>query len=77
MTYMGVQSLITLMSHVFFVCLTFWALQSLRTDKWFRKYSNTQARLLYVLISVAVGYTVSSFFMEFVLHSQNLMHLFN
>lgn len=75
MTYMGVQSLITLVSHIFFICLAFWALQSLRTDTWIRKYHIPQARLLYVLVAIALGYTVSSFFIEFILSSQNLMYL--
>jgi uncharacterized integral membrane protein (TIGR02327 family) len=76
MAYMGVQSLITLVSHIFFICLTFWAMQSLRTDTWIRKYHIPQARMLYVLIAIAIGYNVSSFFIEFLLSSQNLMYLF-
>ena len=77
MTYIGLQSLVTLISHTVFVLLAFWALQGLKTEYWIKKYHVRQARILYVLISIALGYTVSSFFIEFVLSSQNLVQLFN
>lgn len=76
MTYIGVQSLITLISHIFFICMAFWALQSIRTDTWIKKYHIPQARLLYVFLAIVIGYNVSSFFIEFILSSQNLIHLF-
>lgn len=76
MTHMGIQSLIVLVSHVFFIGMTFWALQALRTDTWIRKYHIHQARLLYIFVSIAIGYSVSSFFIEFILASQNLIFLF-
>lgn len=76
MTYMGVQSMIVLISHVFFIGMAFWALQALRTDSWIRKYHIPQARLLYIFFAIAIGYTVSSFFIEFITASQNLIYLF-
>lgn len=72
----GIHSLIALISHIFFICMTFWALQSLRTDTWIKKYHIPQARLLYIFLAIAIGYNVSSFFIEFILDSQNLLHLF-
>jgi len=77
MTFIGVQSLITIVSHMTFVFLTFWALQSLRTENWFKKYHIQQARVLYLLLSIAIGYNVSSFFMEFIGYSRTLVQLFN
>jgi len=76
MTYFGIQSLLTIISHVFFISMTFWAMQSLRTDSWIKKNHIPQARLLYIFISIAIGYTVSSFFLEFINSSQNLLLLF-
>lgn len=76
MTYFGIQSLLALICHTFFVCMTFWAMKSLRTDTWIKKHHIPQARVLYIFLSIAIGYTVSSFFIEFIASSQSLMHLF-
>lgn len=77
MTFIGLQSLITIISHITFILITFWALQGLRTDSWIKKYHIQQARVLYILLSIAIGYTVSSFIIDFILSSQNLVQLFN
>lgn len=76
MTFIGLQSLVTIISHMIFILMTFWALQGLRTDSWIKKYHIQQAKVLYILLSIAIGYTVSSFFIEFILSSQNLVQLF-
>jgi len=70
------QSLVNLVSHVFFILVAFWAMQALKTDVLIKKYHIPQARTLYILISIAVGYTASSFFIDFILSIQNLFFLF-
>jgi len=77
MNYIGIQSFIQLISHMFFILITFWAMQGLRTDNWLKKYHIAQGRLLYLFAAIAIGYTVSSFFIDFILTSQNLFYLFN
>ncbi|WP_028273496.1 DUF1146 family protein [Atopococcus tabaci] len=76
MTYIGVQSVIELMSHFFFIFMTFWAMKGLRTDVWLKKNHIPQGRILYLFISIAMGYTVSNFFIDLILSSQNLLYLF-
>ncbi|MER2175925.1 MAG: DUF1146 family protein [Carnobacterium sp.] len=76
MNFLGVQALITILSHLFFVLLTFWALKGMRIEKLIKKNSIGQARVLYLFISITIGYTVSMFFMDFLLTSQNLIFLF-
>lgn len=76
MNYIGIQAMLTLISHIFFILLTFWALQAVRVENVIRKYHVTQARVLYLLVSIAIGYLISSFFMEFILSSKNLIFLF-
>ncbi|WP_407370997.1 DUF1146 family protein [Carnobacterium sp.] len=76
MNFLGVQALITIVSHLFFVLLTFWALKGIRIEKLIKKNSIGQARVLYLFVSITIGYTVSSFFMDFLLTSQNLIFLF-
>lgn len=77
MDFFGIQAAATLLTHLFFVLLTFWALQAVRVEKIIRKYHISQARVLYLLISIAIGYQVSSFFIEFIIASQNLIFLFD
>lgn len=76
MNFIGIQSLVSIASHIFFILLTFWSLQAVRIENLIRKQHVRQARVLYLLISIAIGYTVSSFFIEFILTSQNLVFLF-
>lgn len=70
------QALVTVVSHLFFVLLTFWALKGIRIEKLLKKNNIGQARVLYLFVSITIGYTVSTFFMDFLLTSQNLIFLF-
>ncbi len=72
MGYIQVQSLIGLFSHMFFIGLSYWAVQSLNTEYLFKKNAPQQLRVFYVLLAIAIGYTVSSFFLEFMSYSRNL-----
>lgn len=72
MTLTTLQSLIALASHIFFILTAFWSLQAIRTDTLIRKYHIPQARTLYILAAIAIGYTVSQFFLEFILSIQQL-----
>jgi len=76
MEFITIQSLVTLVSHVFFVGLSFWGLQSLRIEHLFKKNRVQQIRVFYVLVAVALGYLLSSFFLDFLTHSQNLIFFF-
>lgn len=73
MEFIRVQSLITLFSHLFFIALSYWAVQSLRTDHLFKKNTPQQLKIFYVLLAVSIGYTVSNFFLDFMTYSQNLL----
>lgn len=75
MDFIRVQSLITVLSHFIFIALTYWAVQALRTDNLFKKNHPQQLQLFYLLISLAIGYTASNFFLDFFLHTQNLLSL--
>ena len=76
MEFIRIQSLITLISHIFFVGVSFWSLQSLRMYQFFKKYRTQEIRALYILVSIVLGYNLSSFFLEFLTYSQNLIYFF-
>lgn len=77
MEFIRVQSLITIVSHFVFIVLSFWAVQSIRTDYSFKKNHPQQIKLFYLLISLALGYTASNFFLDFFMHTQNLLLFLN
>ena len=64
---------LVLLSHVFFIGLTFYALQAVRYEQFIRKNKVFQAQLLFVLISMAIGYTLSSFFLDLSIWSNTLL----
>lgn len=66
MTNVGVQALISLFVHLLALVLTWWALQSLKFDLLFRHPKTLQARILYILLSVAISYPVAQFFLDYV-----------
>jgi len=76
MEFITIQSLVTIISHIFFVGLSFWGLQSLRIEHLFKKNRVQQVRIFYVLVAVALGYLLSSFFLDFLTYSQNLIFFF-
>lgn len=68
----GQQALISIMSHLVFIALAWWALQALRFETLLRGNHVFQARVLYVLLSIVIGSSVSSFFLDYLLWSQQL-----
>ena len=73
----GQQALISILSHLVFIGLAWWALQALKFDVLLRANHVFQARVLYILLSVALGSTVSNFFMDYLLWSKQLPLMFN
>ena len=73
----GLQALISIFSHLVFIGLAWWALQSLKFDMLLRGNHVFQARVLYILLSIALGSTVSNFFLDYLLWSKQLPMMFN
>lgn len=72
----GQQAIIGIVSHIFFIGVTFYALQALRLEQVFKKGRTFQIQVLYILLSIAIGSTVSNFFITFSTWSQQLPYLF-
>ncbi|TLQ05354.1 DUF1146 domain-containing protein [Pediococcus stilesii] len=71
---MGIQSVITLICYLFFILVSFWSIQAIPFYKFMGKYEN-QAKVLIVLLSVVIGYTVSTFFLNLITTIENLVFL--
>ncbi|WP_338040991.1 DUF1146 family protein [Liquorilactobacillus oeni] len=64
-----------IISNFTFILLTFFGLQSLRLDRYISLQRQGSFKLLIVLISVAIGYTCSSFFIDFINNVRSLGYL--
>jgi uncharacterized integral membrane protein (TIGR02327 family) len=72
----GHQALISIISHLIFIAIAWWALQSLNFEKLIRGNHVFQARVLFVLLSIVIGSIVSNFFLDYLLWSQQLPLIF-
>ena len=66
MQYYGVDAIVRIVSHLMFIYISFWALQSLRIEQFFKTQFTPQIRMLMVFFAIAIGYTVSSFALELI-----------
>ena len=71
----GQQALMNVLMYLFFIAISFFALQSLRLDQIFKKGMTFQIQLTYILLSIVIGSTVANFFIQFFSLSQNLRYL--
>ncbi|HLS22536.1 MAG TPA: DUF1146 family protein [Pseudogracilibacillus sp.] len=72
----GYFSLISMLSHVFFIYLTWIVIQSINFDHFFHKNKITEARIFIIFVTIALGTTVSRFVLDIIQWSQDLIYLF-
>ncbi len=72
----GQQALISIFSHLLFISITWWALQSINYEKILKPNHVIQARLVLIFATIAIGSTVSNFFLDYLMWSQQLPSLF-
>ncbi|QFT90914.1 hypothetical protein FIU87_19900 [Bacillus sp. THAF10] len=68
----GVQALVSILSHLMFITITWWALQGVQYEQWMKKNRVVQVRLLLILVTIAIGSAVSNFFLDYLFLSQRL-----
>ena len=73
---LGQQALISMLSHIIFIIITWYVLQSVRIDPIFKKGRTFEAKVLMIFITIAIGTTVSRFFLDFLNWAQQLNFLF-
>ena len=60
----GIDAMIRLVSHLAFIYLAFWSLQSIKIETFFKRGNPTQIRMILVLFAIVIGYLASSFLLE-------------
>ena len=68
----GPQAILSILSHLVFIAVSWWALMAINFEKFLRPNRVFQARLLYILLSIAIGSIVSNFFLDYLTWSQQL-----
>nr|WP_263324205.1 DUF1146 family protein [Neobacillus sp. Marseille-Q6967] len=69
---LGQIAFLSILSHLVFIALAWWALQAVRLDKVLKANHIFQARLLYILLAIFLGSMVSNFFLDYLQWSRQL-----
>lgn len=73
----GQQAVLGVLSHTFFIAITFYALRAVMIEKVVKKHHVFQVQLLYILVSIAIGSSVSNFFLSMSGWSRQLPFIFS
>ncbi|KIL40627.1 membrane protein [Gordoniibacillus kamchatkensis] len=71
--YMG---LINIFVYLLFIALSWWALQQFRFDVLLRQPKSAQGKMLQIFLSIALGYELARFFLDYLQYSLGLQRMF-
>ncbi|WP_100405705.1 DUF1146 family protein [Bacillus solitudinis] len=71
----GQQAVIHILVNVMFLVITWWALQSFKLDLFVRDPRGPKAKVLLILLTIAIAHLVSSFFLDYLNSSLMLRYL--
>ncbi|WP_423800086.1 DUF1146 family protein [Neobacillus sp. SAB-20_R2A] len=72
----GQIALVSILSHLVCIAVSWWALQAIRLEKLLKPNHVFQARLLYILLAIFIGSSVSNFFLDYLQWSRQLPLMF-
>lgn len=70
----GIHPMLAIVSHIFFIGVSFYALQAILPSHIIKKNHVFQAQVLFILVSIAIGWAVSNFFLEISYWSGRIPH---
>ncbi|MFB9973671.1 DUF1146 domain-containing protein [Allobacillus sp. SKP2-8] len=71
----AVDALTGMISHLIFIVIAWKALESFNIQGVFKKDRELESKLLFILLSIVIGTTVSNFFLDFIRWSGQLSYL--
>lgn len=74
---LGQQALISIIVNLVLLFITWKALQALNLEKLMKKGRVAEARLLLILLTIAIASSVSRFLLDYLFWSQQLQYLFS
>ncbi|MRX74136.1 DUF1146 domain-containing protein [Bacillus lacus] len=72
----GQQALLSILVHLVFIFITWWALQAINIEKAIKRGRVVQTRVLLILVTIAIASLVSNFFLNYLLWSRQIPYLF-
>ncbi len=72
----GYMALVGIISHVFFIYVTWTAMQGINFDFIVRSNKVTEARIVIIFLAIIIGTGVSNFVLDIIRWSQDLIYLF-
>ncbi len=72
----GQQAIVSIVIHLFFIAITWWALLAVNIDPLIKKGKIIQARLLMMLLTIAIASAVSNFFLDYLNFSRQIPYMF-
>ena len=76
MANMAQQAIISIIVHLFFIAITWWSLQGLKVDYFLKSGKTGHAKVLLILLTIAIGSSVGNFFLDYLFWSKQLQFLF-
>ncbi|MGR3742036.1 DUF1146 family protein [Companilactobacillus sp. DQM5] len=76
MSTIGLNGVLTILSHVFFIWISFNVIQVIDFNKFIKKGNPQRAQVLLMFFAITLGFTVSNFFISLIEASQSLKYLF-
>ncbi|WP_077623438.1 DUF1146 family protein [Sediminibacillus massiliensis] len=73
---LGQEALVSMVSHLIFIIITWRVLQGLNLDPLIRKGRVFEANVLLIFLTITIGTSVSRFFLDFLKWSQQMTFLF-
>lgn len=73
----GFQPLLAIISHMFFIGVSFYAMRAFMLEKFIKSNHVFQAQILYIFLSIVIGTAVSNFFLEISYWSGRLPFMFS
>ncbi|MGA9287268.1 MAG: DUF1146 family protein [Anaerobacillus sp.] len=70
------QSIFSIVISLVFLLITWWALQTVRIDIFFKNPNSPQAKVLMILLTLSIGSLASSFFLDYYNWSIRLQYFF-
>lgn len=75
-TSMGLNGLLNIFIVLLCIAVSWWALQELQLEKMLKKPKSVQSKVLQILLSVALGYQIAKFFIDYFFWSSLLKGMF-
>ncbi|MGP4072307.1 DUF1146 family protein [Piscibacillus sp. B03] len=74
-TDLAIDSIVFMFMHIIFITLAWKVLEAVQLEQIFKKNRVIESRILFIMLSITIGATVSNFFIDFIKWSRQLQHL--